>query len=568
MVFSLAACTTQNPTAAPTTAPTAKPTEKATSKPTDTPTEAPTEPAEEKGVLPLTTEKKTIRIGIQESTNVENYDTNAYTLWLEEQTGVELEFVYFSSNANDRNVQLNAMIASSTEKLPDILVGMGLTATMRNELGKDGYLLDLNEYFEKYAYWYWEGYDLLHEDAKEMIFTQAKDPSDGALYVIPGCTDATGWDNFECPAVINKAWLEKLNLKMPETVAELHDVLVAFRDGDPNGNGKSDEIPMTGGSNKWADIVEFVINAYVFCNDAYRWNVTDGKIWSPYTTPEYREALKTLSQWYSEGLLSATFFSNKASKDERALIAPAEGPTLVGVGCGHPSILFTNASAPVVEEFTALKPLKAETSLGGYIPNQDYTYTNNCFITTDAEDPVLCFKFLDFMSGMESFGRQRWGVYGEDWEYAPEAKWTVNVEGSKATMILYNDIWAKQGNHCWQNLAPKMWPVEAGFQPISEAGWDARERLGMSIQEAMDAVGRPKEVVYNLVYTDDEAAVRADYNTPAFDYVEEARAGFIVGNIDPNKDSDWNTYLQTLEAMNFGELQKVAQSAYDRMYGK
>ena len=43
---------------------------------------------------------------------------------------------------------------------------------------------------------------------------------------------------------IRKDWLRKLELKEPKTVEELYEVLVAFRDQNPNGNGKKDEIPV------------------------------------------------------------------------------------------------------------------------------------------------------------------------------------------------------------------------------------------------------------------------------------------------------------------------------------
>ena len=45
---------------------------------------------------------------------------------------------------------------------------------------------------------------------------------------------------------INKNWLEKLNLAVPTTTEELKNVLIAFRDNDPNGNGQKDEIPLSG----------------------------------------------------------------------------------------------------------------------------------------------------------------------------------------------------------------------------------------------------------------------------------------------------------------------------------
>ena len=43
---------------------------------------------------------------------------------------------------------------------------------------------------------------------------------------------------------INTKWLERVGKEMPTTMEEFHDVLVAFRDMDANGNGDAtDEIP-------------------------------------------------------------------------------------------------------------------------------------------------------------------------------------------------------------------------------------------------------------------------------------------------------------------------------------
>jgi ABC-type glycerol-3-phosphate transport system substrate-binding protein len=63
---------------------------------------------------------------------------------------------------------------------------------------------------------------------------------DGGLYSFPFYySDPT---DPQCYAYwINKDRLDKLGLEMPTTPDELFDVLVAFRDGDPNGNGIPDE---------------------------------------------------------------------------------------------------------------------------------------------------------------------------------------------------------------------------------------------------------------------------------------------------------------------------------------
>ena len=69
--------------------------------------------------------KPVITIGLNQDILCENYETNDYTVWIEEQTGVDLQFVYFADDETESAQQLNAMIAAG-EKLPDILVGFWL----------------------------------------------------------------------------------------------------------------------------------------------------------------------------------------------------------------------------------------------------------------------------------------------------------------------------------------------------------------------------------------------------------------------------------------------------------
>ena len=569
----IAGCQNTTPTAAPTTKPTTAPTQAPTNK-TEAPTETeePTDAKPELGILPLTTEKKTIRVGIPTNMLVEDYDTNAYTVWLEEQTGVDIEFVYFSSNSTERNTQLNLMVASATEKLPDILLGMDLAASLRNELGEDGYLLDLTDYFENYSYWYWELYDLLDPLAQQTIFAQARDPQNGALYVMPGCSDTAANDSVQCQPAINKKWLEALNMEVPTTVEELYDVLVAFRDRDPNGNGINDEIPMIGSNSVgYCDVVEFIINAWVYLNDKYFYNVTDGKIWLPHMTDEYRQALIYLNKLYAEGLLSPMFYTIKKSAELKVLTTPKEGPNIVGVTCGHTGSIY-EAENDKVDEYTALPPMKAETSLGGYAPQQTFAYTNNVFITCDAEDPLLCFKFIDFLSGYESLAHQRYGEYGVDWVWAPEEKRDTSYQGTYRALDLINKgVWTDQNNQIWHTLTPKNWPCHSGINPISSedtASWSYRKGLlAKEIWLANRDAGLPDEVCYTLVYNDEEGAINADLSSTITEYINEARAFFVAGTLDPNDDAAWNTYLNTLKDMGVEDLIKAANSAYTRMYG-
>lgn len=62
---------------------------------------------------------------------------------------------------------------------------------------------------------------------------------------------------------VNMYWLEKLGMEMPTNMDEFYEMLVRFKNEDPNGNGKPDEIPMIGGTWNGGDD-EMLINMFTY----------------------------------------------------------------------------------------------------------------------------------------------------------------------------------------------------------------------------------------------------------------------------------------------------------------
>ena len=100
--------------------------------------------------------------------------------------------------------------------------------------------------------------------------------------------------------------MDKLGLKMPETTEELREVLRAFVNDDPNGNGKKDEIGMLGATT-WNTMVEYALMGMSFQTvkpDFWLSLGADGKSveFSP-STDAYREGLRYIKSLYDEGLI-------------------------------------------------------------------------------------------------------------------------------------------------------------------------------------------------------------------------------------------------------------------------
>ena len=65
-----------------------------------------------------------------------------------------------------------------------------------------------------------------------------------------------------------------------------------------------------------------------------------------------------------------------------------------------------------------------------------------------------------------------------------------------------------------------------------------------------------------LVYTADETAERASLLADIQTYIKTMKAQFIIGETDI--DSNWDTFINTLNGMRLQRLLEIEQQAYDR----
>ncbi len=511
-------------------------------------------------------EPRKLTVGLHKNVNVEDYDTNALTLYLEESLNLDLEFVYFSADTSEAATQLSLMV-SSGEKLPDILWGISMNLPVVNQYGQDGYFVDLTEYLNKETLPnFYEALERVEETSpgvKDRILSEGKSPYDGGYYALPHYA-ASSADNCLALVSINQTWLDKLGLTMPTTTDQLYDVLKAFATQDPNGNGKADEIPMIGRPSGYrSDIVQFIINAFVYCQDDYFFNVTDGKIWAPYDTEEYREALIYLNKLVSENLLSpSTWTITKA--DLMPHFTPADKVAITGVMAAHPTT-SAEQDNEVLYEYAALAPLQAATDKGGYGTLWPNALNYNTFVTVDCGNVDLALEFLDYLYTWDASIRMRYGEKDVDWVEVSDG--VTNVGTPAKIKSINSSVYGQQNNKTWNLVANAI--VETswwGVQVTQDDSWvSRRSALNNSILEGFLDAGQPEEVVYNIAYNQDEQDYAAEVMGVLYGYVREQRALFATGALDPNKDADWQKYLEDLEKQGYSKYIETAQAAYDRM---
>ena len=532
------------------------------------PAETTQEPAAEK--TPAETEESTpveepvtLTIGLVQKVNVESYEDNEFTKWLEEQTGYNIEFEYFSSDHAEAITQITAMMAGG-EKLPDILWGINGVDQLRSDWGQDGYIIDLTPYLEdkEASATFWSRMEMLTDAQKDMVMGKALDPTTGAYYVLPSF-QVTGADKQATQVYINQTWLDNLGLDMPTTYEELVEVLRAFRDRDPNGNGKADELPMVGGVGLYrANIVQWLINNWLYLNDSsidatYYFNVEDGELYYPQVTEEYREALRNLKSLVDEGLLSTMTWTVSQTSELKALVTPEDNVAIAGVVGIHSSVHIATDS-PLLYEYAPLAPFK-------YAPVVEDNMRFSACITEDCENPDAAFDLLDFMNTEEAGLRMKYGVPEVDWTYAEDDS------GNTGVLQLNADAYSGQTRQTWSfidstivnfNDYPNKTIVPAGSEPTWNNDRKALAQAHFDAYSAVGAANNPTELVYVPAYNAEEIDENGDIPTNLKTYIDSTRAEFINGTMD--LDTDWDNYVSNFYAIGADILLENAQAAYDR----
>lgn len=507
----------------------------------------------EPGTYPLVKEKTTLKVMVRGNPLVENFATNEFTKWYEEKTNVHIEWEVVPEQSMQE--KLNLVLAS--EDYPDVIMGLNISPTQQMIYGTQGAFIPLNDLIEK------QGVQTkkLFEENPEIKSTITA--LDGNIYALPEVNDC-----YHCSMSqkmwIYEPWLKKLNLDMPTTTDELYSVLKAFKEKDPNGNGKQDEIPMSITQKSWRSSLDaFLMNSFIY-NPVYgssykHMYVKDGKVDVAYNKPEWKEGLRYLNKLYKEGLISPESFT----QDENQLIQMGENPDTVILGAstgGHQGV-FTQllGESGRWAEYKAVPPLKGPEG-AQYAANDTTALTPGAFvITKKAENPELALRWADGLYEQEHTLRSVYGRPDQEWRKAKEGEKGINGEPAvwselKSFGTVQNVNWAQTG--------PSNRTNEFRLSAVAKGDDDLEVILYNETKNKYEPYA-PKDVstVPPLFLTNEQASEVADLSKTLNDYVDEMIARFVIGDAD--LDGEWDGYVQQLEAMNLARYLEIYQKAYD-----
>lgn len=335
--------------------------------------------------------------GAKEYVDIEVWDTNRGFLevtkdselydFYKELTGVGITQPYVEWNGGETyGEQLYLRIAA--QDLPEIFQPVN---NMENDLAKQGALLDLTDLLPEKAPHLWNA---IPEEVWDVV--KANDPTgQGRIWSIP---QVVGFARMG--GLIRADWLEAVGKEMPTTQEEFVDVLRAFKDQDPNGNGQADEIPAGGRAEaRWMDYL-FSMYGIAMWEGFPQWDIYDGELTYSAVTPNMKEALQFISELYAEGLLDPeTLLNDKAAWDGKV------DSNRAGVYYHWAQSTYEHATAiknssGVEARISVMPPISAD----GY--NAFYTqmqYSGTQFVVTNTDDQDV---IDSVMAVLDAYGNQ------------------------------------------------------------------------------------------------------------------------------------------------------------------
>lgn len=469
-----------------------------------------------------------------------------YWQWLKEATNINVVLNSFPTS----QYQEKKTLALASGEFPDLI--SSVNATELNTYAPQGYFLALDEYInETDTPNIWK----LFQERPQ--YKSGWTSLDGHIYAISFVIESV-WRDSYINMFINKSWLDKLELAVPETTDEFVEVLKAFRDKDPNGNGKADEVPFAA---VWSYAWDWYDMQYLFsafgmpCKpDTLLYVDDDQKVCYAPTQPQFKECLEWFKMLYDEKLLDNECFTmtNTDLTSRNQGDDPIYGVYFDWYG--------SSVSGKNMDQYIAMAPLE-----GGYgktwVHQAGQASYGGWAINANCKNPELVVKFLDYMLATDVSVQTLQGTFGDvllwneelgKYEYPEEDGW----EGASSQDEF-------RVSHVPSELMPYALTEEgiAMFQRTGEQ-WMKQEVYYPVIKPYLAKNYVPSTLHFTDEQDEERVLLAADING----YANMMIPGFITGQY--SIADDYENFVNKLKEMKLDRYLELYQNAYDLWLGK
>ena len=435
-----------------------------------------------------------------------------------------------------------------------------------------------NSDYTKYTGLFQDLTDLIEENAPNIqeMFTNVPDTKtlatsgDGKIYSIPKMQ--TVWPKTNTVLFINKTWLDNLGLEMPTTFSEFEEVMKAFKEKDPNGNGQADEIPLDynayGGNNVWFNSAYSLLKLFPSMGIQLTDTITDGYFVEDKTVKcfaiddRYKQFIKTMNRWYEEGLINPNAITNDYSAYQSLSRGNENGEAVVGACFAwEETDKFGNELAT---QYEPVPPLVYDDGVeaGTYETYWNYDFdqlnmqTDRVAMNANCENKEAAMKFIDAFYDKTTSVEVLFGGISDGC--------VEKVDDNNYKVLPPQDETMDPGTWKWTSTF-------ADFGPMY-----IREDVNIEMSQDMTNALEERTVYEDALNTITEDNYypqlfmkysEADQNTLA---MNQANINNIIDNYwslwitgESDIDADWESYVESVEGAGLQQNLEIRQAAFD-----
>ncbi|WP_315371733.1 extracellular solute-binding protein [Paenibacillus sp. FSL H7-0940] len=501
--------------------------------------------------LPITSEPFTIDYwranDAKLTASLNNFGDMAAYKEKEKLTGIKVKFTH--PPLGQQRDQFNLLI--STKELPDVIYYNWADAVGGPEkMIKDGRIIRLNELIDSYA----PNLKRIIESDPDVKKQIALD--DGTIYMFPLLKLDALKLNATSGLIMRQDWLDKLNLKVPTNIDEWYTVLKAFKEQDPNGNGKPDELPFTGnwGPGNLTKLHDFaaafgVIGGFQMNGD----KVEFGPI-----QPGYRDFLETMAKWYKEGLIDPEIMTNDGKAFDYKVTSNLAGAYQGGVFSGmgkyfnlmrdtDPNFNVTGVPWPVSPDGTSYATFNLDAKV--------LSYGEAITASADEEKLKYIVQWMDYNYSEEGSDLFNFGIENDSYVRDGEGVKFTDTIIDNPNGLTYDQALASYA------LSIMDGPINQDSRYLDALLFDDGQRAANAEwMKASSALTLPP-----IRLSTDEVTTSTSIMSQVNTYLNETMTAIISGQ---KPITEFDKMVETIKSMDIDRAIEVHQAAYDRYQSK
>lgn len=504
-------------------------------------------------------EKATLTGMTQYPANTES-DPNNRTIFkrLQEKTNVEIEWKAIQGDQWGEKITL-AMADINT--LTDFIFSAGFSDNDLLRYADQGVIIPLEDYIDAYMPNLKSVFDKFPE------YRKMSTDANGHIWALPWIeqlgSEKTAIQTVSEMSFINKKWLDFLGLKIPTTIDEFEQVLIAFRDHASELQAEfgidGSIIPMSCIVNDGSQDMALLINGF---GEGYGDNdqgrhiaVTDDKkVICTATQEGFKDGIAWLHKLYEEGLIDPEAFTQEWS-------------TYVSKGkSGRYGVCFSWDSANIIDDFNGWVPLPALTADVRNVTPENGSFTSGydrgrCVVTAVAKNPALVCAWLDQMYDPFQSPQNNWGTYGEDDDFDIFVLGT-NADGKEmlqhAPLGDASPVEVREAESVNGPLAV----LDEYYGVYVTCPDDAQYRLDW-IKDYYTPDMNTKYVYPNVFMSQEDTEELSNLQTDITKTINAKRSDWIMNGFT---DADWDEYIKSLDAYGLEDMLAIFQKYLDAYY--